>query len=449
MKKLVKINYKDITNIVKQLVKEQEDDTITISPHEFKQYLEYVTYKGDAIAKFPKFRGKKIIVNGDLDLSNTPLDSLGPLYKVNGHLNVSRTNIKSLGNLDMESWRVSYYDTPLDKMEKKRIFDKKVAEQESKREDGEWDIENEDPIGLKAHALLKYLVSDGKVKMLGPEETKRISEIESEIERLDNLVGTGLENEDEILEKMNDLENELQEYDDSIDVYSIYPDGYYYRLSEFEILSDDLKGETYAVGEEDEVETSCYEYTEQLINDTGIEGFNTSFVEDHIDVDELIEYFDYESDVRDNLEVYFSDDDNELSHQQEEKIKVLREKFNQLQQQSNDLDMTEDGNDELYDELQESMDEILSEIDDIESSPEGEPSEEKIQDVIDELHNEIRRDPVSKIKEHGLDMSNFINEREFIQAVVDSDGYGVLSSYDGQYDSVRINDTTYYIFRLN
>jgi hypothetical protein len=46
-------------------------------------------------------------------------------------------------------------------------------------------------------------------------------------------------------------------------------------------------------------------------------------------------------------------------------------------------------------------------------------------------------------------MSNFINEREFIQAVVDSDGYGTLSSYDGQYDSVRINDTTYYIFRIN
>ena len=79
MKKLVKINYKDITNIVKQLVKEQEDDTITISPEEFKQYLEYVSYKGDALTKFPKFRGKKIIVNGDLDLSGTPLDSLGPL----------------------------------------------------------------------------------------------------------------------------------------------------------------------------------------------------------------------------------------------------------------------------------------------------------------------------------------------------------------------------------
>ena len=271
MKKLVKINYKDITNIVKQLVKEQEDDTIIISPQEFRQYLEYVSYKGDALSKFPKFKNKKIIVDSDLDLSGTPLDSLGPLYKVNGRLNVSRTNIKSLGNLDMDNWKISYYDTPLDKMEKKRIFDKKVAEQESKREDGEWDIENGDPLGLKAHALLKYLDSDDKVKMLGPEETKRISEIESEIERLDNLVGTGLENENEILEKMNDLENELEEYDDSIDVYSIYPDGNYYRLSEFEILSDNLKGETYAVGEEDEVERSCYEYTEQLLDDTGIE----------------------------------------------------------------------------------------------------------------------------------------------------------------------------------
>ena len=248
---------------------------------------------------------------------------------------------------------------------------------------------------------------------------------------------------------MDDLENELQEYEDYIDVYSIYPDGKYYSLSEFEILSDNLKGEIYAVGEEYEVEKSCYDYTEQLIEDSGIQGFNTSFVEDYIDVDSLIEYFDYESDVRGNPEAFFSDDDNELSYQQQEKIKELREKFNQLQQQSNDLDMTEEGNDELYDELQESMEEILSEIDDIESSPEGEPSEEKIDDMVEELNNEIRRDPVSKIKEHGLDIDNFINKRELIQGVIDSDGYGMLSHYDGEYDTVEIDGTTYYIFRLN
>ena len=449
MKKLVKINYKDITSIVRQLVKEQEDDTITISPQEFKQYLEYVTYKGDAIAKFPKFKGKKIIVDGDLDLSNTPLDSLGPLYKVNGRLNVSRTNIKSLGNLNMEKWRVSYWDTPFDRLEKKKIFDKKVASQDSKREDGEWEIENGDPVGLRAQALLEYLDSTGIIKKLGPEEKKRISEIESEIERLDNLVGTGLKNEDEIIEKINDLENELQEYDGSIDVYGLYHDDEYYDLERFEILTENNRNEEYAVGTKSEVETSCYEYTEQLFDDTGAKGFRESFVEDYIDVDQLIEYFDYENDVRGNPEAFFSDDDNELSYQQQEKIKELREKFNQLQQQSNDLDMTEEGNIELYHELQESMEEILSEIDDIESSPEGEPSEEKIEDMVEELNNEIRRDPVSKIKEHGLDIDNFINKRELIQGVIDSDGYGMLSHYDGDYDTVEIDGTTYYIFRLN
>lgn len=449
MKKLVKINYKDITNIVKQLVKEQEDDTIIISPQEFKQYLEYVSYKGDALGKFPKFRGKKIIVNGDLDLSGTLLDSLGPLHKVNGRLNVSSTKIKSLGNLDMENWRVFYYNTPLDKIEKKRIFDKKVAEQESKREDGEWDIENEDPIGLKAHALLKYLVSGGKVKMLGTEETKRISEIESEIERLDNLVGTGLENEDEIIEKMNDLENELEEYDNSIDVYSIYPNGNHYSLSEFEILSDDLKDERYAVGTQDEIEKSTYEYVEQLIDDIGIKGFTKSFVEDYISVDSLIDYFDYDSDVRNNLDVYFSDDDNELSGEQELEIQRLNQKLSELQEKSDSLDITQEGNDELYDELQSEMDDILSEIDDIESSPEGEPSEEKIEDKVDELNDEIKNDPMSKINELDLDMGDFVDIPEFIQGVVDADGYGQVSSYDGEYDVVDINGVDYYIVRLN
>ena len=48
----------------------------------------------------------------------------------------------------------------------------------------------------------------------------------------------------------------------------------------------------------------------------------------------MIDYFDYDSDVRNNLDVYFSDDDNELSREQEEEIGRLRQKFNELIEKS-------------------------------------------------------------------------------------------------------------------
>ena len=45
--------------------------------------------------------------------------------------------------------------------------------------------------------------------------------------------------------------------------------------------------------------------------------------------------------------------------------------------------------------------------------------------------------------------NNFINTDELIDAVVDSDGYGVsLNTYDHSYETEDINGTTYYIFRI-
>ena len=34
------------------------------------------------------------------------------------------------------------------------------------------------------------------------------------------------------------------------------------------------------------------------------------------------------------------------------------------------------------------------------------------------------------------------------KAIVDADGWGIMNSYDGNYDSERIDDETYYIMRV-
>lgn len=452
MKKTIKkIKYKDITNIVKKLVKEQQDDIVVVSPEEFKQYLEYVSYKGDAISRFPKFKGKKVVVDGDLNLGGTPLDSLGPLYKVNGTLNISNTKVSSLGILTNNKWTIRYWDTPLEKIEKKRERNRKLAELESKREDDEWSIENQDPVGLRAQALLVYLSNNEDIEILDDETKQKISEIKQKIEDLDEQVGneTNEDRKQELVDEISELENELSEYDNYVDVYSLYPNGNHYDLVSFIPLIGGLENQEYAVGNESEVESSAIDYVKQLIDDVGIKGFNQSFVEGHIDTDRLISYVDNESYVRDSLEDYFDDSDKELSSEQTQRIEELKNTLEEKQEESNELDMTLPESKEIYDELQTEMDDILSEIDDIESSPDGDIPEHLIQEKIDALNDDIVRDPMSYIKDRDLDIGDFVDEDEFAQAVVDSDGYGQLSSYDGSYDTIKIDGVYYYVFRTN
>jgi predicted nuclease with TOPRIM domain len=81
-----------------------------------------------------------------------------------------------------------------------------------------------------------------------------------------------------------------------------------------------------------------------------------------------------------------------------------------------------------YDEIQERIDELESERDDIESS-EKELTEEMIEQKVDDLLGDVRRDPLGALQNFGIeDYDNYINERDFIEAVVEADGVGIINS---------------------
>ncbi len=69
--------------------------------------------------------------------------------------------------------------------------------------------------------------------------------------------------------------------------------------------------------------------------------------------------------------------------------------------------------------------------------------------LFEDRLDDVRRDPVRFLKDYGLDMNNFIDEDRAAQEYVDSDGYGIISSYDGNYDTIEIQGKDYYIFRTN
>ena len=49
----------------------------------------------------------------------------------------------------------------------------------------------------------------------------------------------------------------------------------------------------------------------------------------------------------------------------------------------------------------------------------------------------------------ALLLKNYVNKEDFIEGVIESDGYGILSLYDGSVDEYRIMNQTYYVIRVN
>ena len=347
----------------------------------------------------------------------------------------------------------------LERLRIQRELQNKRNEAEERRLDGEWELGPDCPTeGLKAHALLDWLVDNGDVELMTNEDRVEINRLESEIERLQTEYDNDEDVRTDLLDEISDLEDELTELKNKIDVYYIIPNGEFYDTSQFEVIDADLYGREYAVGTEREMETSAYDRVDNLIDDIGYEGFSKGFAEDYIDTEEVVEYARqfYEDDVRESPESYLNEEDRMLSDEQSDEITTLKTRITELESRverlESQLDGGEDDDDIQYDidELNEKIEEYNERINEIEESPEGDFPEELIDDVVEDRLSDVRRNPEDFIKEWGLDMDNFINKRDFIQGVIDADGYGhTLNSYDGNAEEIKVQDKWFYVMRIN
>ena len=347
----------------------------------------------------------------------------------------------------------------LERLRIQRELQNKRNEAEERRLDGEWELGPDCPDeGLKAHALLRWLVDNGDVEVMTNEDRVEINRLESEIERLQTEYDNDEDVRTDLLDEISDLEDELTELKNKIDVYYITPDGEFYDTSQFEVIDADLYGREYAVGTEREMETSAYDSIDNLIDDIGYEGFSKGFAEDYIDTEEVVEYARqfYEDDVRESPESYLNEEDRMLSDEQSDEITTLKTRITELESRverlESQLDGGEDDDDIQYDidELNEKIEEYNERITEIEESPEGDFPEELIDDAVEDRLSDVRRNPEDFIKDWGLDMDNFINKRDFIQGVIDADGYGnTLNSYDGNAEEIKVQDKWFYVMRIN
>ena len=414
------------------------------------------------IALLRKFDGDKIYYD-----SKDEYVKQGWIYNTE-KLNEILSKIDSYLSTEFTEQLKIYTDKELAKKEKNRL--EKLREQQrvqvmrneaqERREEGEWTLDGDCPDeGLKAHALLKYLVSNQDVSVITNEVRITIQRIKDEIETLTTEYDESETPRVDILDRIEELEDELDDYSTSyIDVYNIVPSGMFYKTTEFEVIDNpDVEGNRYAVGNDDEMKESCEQSIESLIDDVGYEGFNASFARDYLDEEAIADYAEdvYDSDVRDNPESYFDESDRMLSNEQEEKIEILNRRIEYNTETIKKLIEQMDGeNDDLIqekvDELNELSEEYSSEIEEIEEDPEGDFPEDMIDEKVEDLVSDVKNDPESFMSEFGLSWADYVDKDDFIQGVIDADGYGhTINSYDGNADEIYVNDTLFYVMRID
>ena len=297
-----------------------------------------------------------------------------------------------------------------------------------------------------AHALKEYLVDSDewegpKVVDLQYDIEQLRDEMENDPEVIDDPSG---EKAQEYGEDLNDL---YEDMDNAESVYDLIPTGYdTSEYAEFE-----YGGADYLIATDEGADEYAYERVDSLIDDIGFEGFNPGFMEDHIDADEVADYFEdwFWEDVNDRPEDYLDEDnDRELSQEGKDRIESLKEEIGEYQEQ---LEETEDTTEE--EELLGMIEELEETIEDIENDDDYyDWTEEAKDDYVESHKQDVKEDPVAWLRDYGMEdrMDQFIDREEFIDDVIISDGRGhTISSYDGEEDEIEYNNEWYYIYRMN
>jgi hypothetical protein len=109
----------------------------------------------------------------------------------------------------------------------------------------------------------------------------------------------------------------------------------------------------------------------------------------------------------------------------------------------------ESDNESRVEEIENEIEGIDEEIQDIRDDPDGDLNESEIEEAVEDRLGEIKDDPVGWLDQMGDDYSNFIDRQSLIRDLVDENDYGVISSYNNEYDTVSVNDSTFVVMRID
>lgn len=397
----------------KNYILEQDDNLVSISPQDYLELLDDVGGIAERISRLKPYRGKGIVITGPLNVSK--YKNIGPLtgvVRVMGRLDISGTNVPNLDGITVDSY-VSDYGSSMWKVKEQAKLDQKLAELDEKRQEGEWDVENEDDDSERTEALYKYLKQNGDVDMVEDEEGNEVPE----------------------------------------DKYYIYPSGNatygYGRQYEWLGGGNGFNPNTYDVYTEDEADDAAKVAVQNMLDDMGHEAFSEWVFDDALDKQSWISWLQdfYDDYVRNDPENY--DIPLELTQQQTRQVQQLQATLDSLNKRLENEELPDDQYEAIELKI-EGIEEIIQEIND---DPQGGYDESAIENEINDRVSEWEYDIKGFISMYGYDkdfIMDFIDTDKIVNTVISSDGYGsILNSYDGDYDTYNINGTEYYVMRVS
>ena len=467
------VNYNKLRKFVNLLVEQDEsEDVYRISPEEYQLLMKLSEYS-PGVTKIKKFGGKPLYITGDVDLSNTRATSLGNVVYIDGTLDIRNTGISKVpdGVVKKYIWDSG---SPREKIRLKAQRDKWVADNEAKKETGEWEIGASEEAN-QVHALFQQLVGD-YIETLDEDELEKLNELKRKLARLTKEYDE-IEEPDEVSElydKISEVEDEIEELEDRNNtIYNtIVPQGSHYgNLRVYYVLPLLRNGEyaEFSVGTEKDMDNALEEYYDDYVDQVGWDGLSQYTIENCLDEDYIVNMAeeDYENQVRDYPDSYFDDDDYELSSEDEKRIEELEryietldEYIDEKTEEQSNLDNEIEDPDEYstkYDELQSFIEEAESnkekaqeEIDELQDKKEV--TDDMIENKVYELVQRVKRDPLEYLKEMGIynnGLENYVDMSCIKEELARNGDYGDLNGYDGSYDTQKVDDTWYYVMRLN
>jgi hypothetical protein len=461
------LNERQLKNFIHRVLNEQDDEYIHIEPGKLNYIIDQVhgtqvfnrllqnrpiwvdgdlTIKNKNLISLGNITG----VDGGLDLSGCEnLNDLGNLKYVQGQLNISNTNVESFDQVEYGSVRVwgSKYETKQLQAE----YQKELDDANERRQEGTWDDPDSSEEASEAWSVLKYVVDQGDVYELEPDEREEKIRFENRLEELDSFT----EMTDEQQEEYDEIEGRLEELESYIDVYDVLPtysSHYDFNVYRVKGMGDLRNPKQYATKRSDDAFESLVDYYRNSIDDVGLDSFS-DYIEDNLDGDRVAEDFRdfYDEDIRDNLESYF--DNVGYSEEQQERIQELEDYINELDDKISELQdqMGDEENEEIQewiDEAESNKERAQEEID--EMTPEV--SEDMIDVEVESRLEDIRLDPYGFLKDMGYDskvIGGYVDLDEIARDAANNGDYGDLNGYDGRYDEYKIGHDYYIVMRID
>jgi len=387
-----------------------DENSVKIEPEEFIDLLKYANGDVAAILKFPQYRGKQIIIDGDLNLNGAKdIKNLNVISHVNGNLDISWSSVNYFDQ-EKVSGRFNYHGSSMFNIEEKKKIQKKLNELDGLRQTNEWDVTKNTKDANESEAVYDFLVDE---------------DIPQEYED---------ENGEEKIE----------------DKYFLFMEPYsHYGGSMFTWLGDDSYKQEYVVYSSDQLDTAVREAIEGQIDDLGYEDAPDYVFENNLNEDYVERWLNdfYYDVVRDDLSGY--DVTKELSSQQENYVQIYKTKIDKLTYRLKNETLPDDQRSEIESEI----DDLDTLIEDITDDPQGDYSDEEIDNTVNALVNDASYNFSSWLKDMGFD-DKYIMEFVDMEAVIEelsnnAEPGEILGSYDGSMSEYKINGVWYHVMRYN